>query len=141
MHDHGTGVVMDVGRLDAIALGSSRTDTPGMPGARMLGAIHAFAAPESTGGAGVDSIPAGSHDPGDMADGTTTPKIDLRAIKDWLELNPGVRPGQLFDDSAIEAHPTVATKIDEVNGKLTKAETKAIGPGHPHQRAARRRRP
>ena len=50
--------------------------------------------------------------------------ITLRAVKDWLELNPGVQPGQLFEDAAIEAHPTVATKLGEVGGKLTKAEAK-----------------
>ena len=57
------------------------------------------------------------------------PAITLRSVKEWLELNPGVQPGQLFDDTAIEAHPTVRTKLDEVGGKLTKSEAKVVGLG------------
>ena len=130
VHDHGTGVVMDIGRLTGIALANSRTETPGMPGARLLGAIHAFSTPAGAPGGGVDSPVPVSHDPANMADGTqATQTVTLRVIKDWLSDNPGVLPGQLFDDAAIEAHPSVQAKVADVSGKLTKAELKVTDLG------------
>ena len=92
------GTVLDVESLDAVALGNSRHDTPGFPGAMLAGSIMAFTEP---GGAG----------------GETT--VTIKEIREWLETNPGVLPGQLFSDEAIAAHPSVATKLAELEKQTT----------------------
>ena len=103
------GAVTDVGSVDAIAVGSSRVDTPGFPNAVLVGSIQCFA---DGAGDGVDS---------GAGDGEDSP-MDLKAIKQWLETNIGVTPGQLFSDEAIASHPTVAAKLvklEEDNADLT----------------------
>ena len=115
------GVVTEVGVLERIALGDSRSEQPGFPGAVLAGAIHAFT---DSDGRGLDVQPPNLDHGDNMPENVQQAPVTLRSVKEFLELNPGVQPGQLFEDAAIEAHPTVATKLGEVGGKLTKAEAK-----------------
>ena len=103
-----SGHVTDVESVDAIAIGSSQVDTPGFPGAVLVGSIQCF----FDGSGGVDA-------PGPGGDDKT---MDLKAIQTWLETNVGVTPAQLFTDEAIAAHPAVATRISKLvsdNATLT----------------------
>ena len=100
------GTVLDVSSVDAVALGSSRHDQPGFPGAVLMGSpIQCFVEPGSGRG-----------------DGGKKP-VTVKEILEYLEVNPGLLPGQLFSDAQIEAHPTVAVKLrdhESTNGTLTR---------------------
>lgn len=115
------GWVADLGSIDAVAL-IKPGERPAMPGAALQGAIYAFT------GAGVDNAGGDADDKGMAEEGKPRP-ISIRDVRNWLEDNPGVRPGQLFKDEAILEHPAVAAKVDEVTGKLTKSEAKVTSLG------------